>query len=193
MIHNKDRSGWFGASDTSKIMSKWQGKTFDKWWLVKLGLSQESYTNLAMQTGTALEHRILDYLGIVRRDRQIKIRKYCLRVNLDGETPHEINEIKTHSADVFTVSKAYWQQAQVEMFAAKKKCKIVAYQITSDDYRNWYLPIDPNRLTEHPIKYNEEWVNTQYLTRLKYLATCLRSQKWPKMEDFKKWQKSTTS
>ena len=37
MIHNHDRSGWFGASDTSTIMGNWATETFRKWWLEKLG------------------------------------------------------------------------------------------------------------------------------------------------------------
>lgn len=61
----------------------------------------------------------MDSIGVKERDRQIKIRRLRLRVNLDGETD-VIHEVKTHRSTVFRVSKANWQQAQVEMFAAKK-------------------------------------------------------------------------
>jgi len=44
MITNKDRSGWFGASDTSTIVGNYKTKTFKKWWLVKLGLSENDYS-----------------------------------------------------------------------------------------------------------------------------------------------------
>jgi hypothetical protein len=39
MIKNQDRSKWFGASDTSMIMGNWQTKTFNDWWMVKLGIT----------------------------------------------------------------------------------------------------------------------------------------------------------
>ena len=101
MIKDHDRSGWFGASDTSTIMGNWNTKTFEQWWLVKLGLRVNNYTNVKMQTGSALEHRILDHLGITKRDRQIKIRPLRLRVNLDGEDRRLVHEVKTHGAERF--------------------------------------------------------------------------------------------
>lgn len=58
MIHNHDRSGWFGASDTSTIMGNWATETFRKWWLEKLGLRENRFHTPAMQAGTAYEHRI---------------------------------------------------------------------------------------------------------------------------------------
>ena len=44
MIHDHDRSGWIGASDTSKVMGRWDTETFRKWWSVKLGIRQETFT-----------------------------------------------------------------------------------------------------------------------------------------------------
>ena len=79
MIHDQDRSGWFGASDTVMVMGRWDTETFRRWLLVKLGLRRDHYTNLAMQTGTALEHRILEQIGTKRMDRQIKNRRLRLR------------------------------------------------------------------------------------------------------------------
>lgn len=58
MIHDHERSGWFGASDTGKIVGSWETPTFEKWWMVKLGIRQEDFTTDAMLTGTAFEHRI---------------------------------------------------------------------------------------------------------------------------------------
>lgn len=75
MIKNKSRAGWFGASDTATIMGNWQTKTFAAWWMVKLGLAENNFTNIYLAAGTAYEHRILDALGVKKRDRQIKIRK----------------------------------------------------------------------------------------------------------------------
>lgn len=191
MINNRDRSGWFGASDTAMIMGNWETKSFAKWWLVKCGVSKQNVTTLAMTVGTHLEHRILDYIGCEKRDRQVKIRRYRLRVNYDGEDRTKISEVKTHSAAKFRVSKAYWQQCQVEMFASKrwwnkrKRCRIVAYQTTEADYNNFFLPIDGERLSFHPIEYDAKWIKTQYLPRLKYLAKCLRAKKWPRFEEIR--------
>ena len=113
MIHNKDRSGWFGASDTARIMGKWEGKTFEKFWLEKLGLYRSTINTVAMKTGSVYEGKILDYIGAKRRDRQIRIRSLRLRVNLDGEDDI-IHEVKTHKSDVFNLSRPYWMQAQVD-------------------------------------------------------------------------------
>ena len=174
MIHNKDRSGWFGASDTAAIMGSWSTKTFRLWWLEKLGLRQNRFTNLSMQTGTAFEHRILSACGITRMDRQIKNRKLRLRVNLDGETPHRIFEVKTYGGTSFKLSRPYWMQAQVEYFAAKKPVSILAYHLEAEDYRNWFRIIDPQRLSVLPVLPDQMWLESKYLPRLTYLAECLR-------------------
>lgn len=179
MIRDHDRSGWFGASDTATIMGNWNTATFGRWWLVKLGLRTDSFTNLQMQTGTAFEHRILDHLGIVRRDRQIKLRPLRLRVNLDGETRDAVHEVKTYGGERFKVTKAYWQQAQVEMFATGKRCVIEAYRLEPEDYYNWLRDIDPARLSQHPVEYDIDWICGQYLPRLKYLADCLKRGRFP--------------
>lgn len=183
MIKNHDRSGWFGASDTATIMGNWNTKTFDQWWLEKLGLKKRQINTLQMQTGSAYEHRILDFCGIVKRDRQIRKRRYRLRVNLDGESD-VIHEVKTHGAERFKVSKAYWQQCQVERYAGKKQVEIISYRLLPEDYQNWLRPIDPQRISRHPIDYDRAWVENEYLPRLKYLSKCLRRRKWPSMEEF---------
>lgn len=179
MIASQDRSGWFGASDTARIMGSWKTKTFADWWLVKLGVKENNFTSVAMQTGTFKEHQILDFLKIRDRDRQIKKPRLRLRANLDGETAKMVHEVKTYHKDEFKVSTAYWQQAQVEMYATGKKCRIVAYRVTDEDYKNYFLPIDPERLSFHPIEYDEAWVKEKYLPRLRYLADCLRKGVWP--------------
>lgn len=185
MISSHDRSGWFGASDTSMIMGNWNTTTFAKWWLVKLGILQNNFSNIAMKTGTAYEHKILDFLEIPQRDRQIKIRKYRLRVNLDGES-EIIHEVKTHSKEKFVVTKGYWQQAQIEMFATGKKLEIIAYQLLAEDYENFFNEIDGNRISRHPIEYDLEWVTSEYLPRLIYLRKCLKKGVTPKNGDVKR-------
>ncbi len=176
MIHSQDRSGWFGASDTYILMcSGVDTKSFARWWAVKLGLFESSIATPAMIAGTNWEHRILEHMGIVQMDRQIRTRKYRLRVNLDGETERIVVEVKTHRADKpFRVSKAYWMQAQVERFAAGKDVIIAAYGLESEDYRNYFRPVDPLRLKEIPIPYDAAWIQMEYLPRLQYFADCLR-------------------
>lgn len=191
MIHNHDRSGWFGASDTSTIMGNWATETFRKWWLEKLGLRENRFHTPAMQAGTAYEHRILERICVPKMDRQIRISRLRLRVNYDGEFPRTIIEVKTHSKPGFKVSKAYWQQCQVEMFASgygfwrkRKTCYIVAYQLTDAEMQNYFLPVDSRRLSHHEVRYDAQWVRDAYLPRLRYLARCLRTGHWPSMEEF---------
>ena len=178
MIKSQDRSGWIGASDTARVVGNWNTKTFENFWAEKLGLSKNSYKSPAMMAGTNYEHRILEAIGITKMDRQIRIKKYRLRVNLDGETDDTIKEVKTHKGE-FKVSRAYWQQAQVEMFAAKKKLDIVSYQMTDEEYSNYFLPIDPDRIAIHPIEYDPAWIEGEYLPKLEYLAARLKEKRWP--------------
>jgi len=173
MIRNYDRSGWIGASDTVFVMGSWDTKTFRRWWAVKLGINRERFKNIYTQTGTHLEHKILDYLGVRRRDRQIRLRDFRLRVNLDGEDD-VVHEIKTHKSESFKLSRAYWMQAQVEAFASGKPVVIEAYRLTEEDYRNWFLPIEAERLSRWPVEYEPDWIRCEYLPRLRRLAECLR-------------------
>lgn len=175
MIKSQDRSGWFGASDTYMIMNAGRNtKSFAKWWAAKLGLFQNNISTVPMIAGTHWEHRILKHMGITRMDRQIRMRKYRLRVNLDGETAEHIVEVKTHSADKpFKVSKAYWMQAQVEQFASGKDVVIAAYALEPEDYVNFFRPVDQSRLQEIPIPYDFMWIIEKYLPQLEYFADCL--------------------
>lgn len=190
MIRNHDRSGWFGASDTATIMGSWDTETFRRWWSVKLGIRKDHFANAAMQAGTAYEHRILSAIGVSKMDGQIRIRRLRLRVNYDGEDRRIITEVKTYSKAAFKVSRAYWQQCQVEMYASghglfrkRKKCRIAAYRMTEAEYRNFFLPIDVSRITMYEIPYDAAWIKGQYLPRLRYLARCLKTGHYPKMEE----------
>lgn len=179
MIKSKDRSGWIGASDTAMVMANWNTPTWHKWWATKLGVATNTVTTTSMLAGTYYEHPVLDALGITKRDRQIKIRRLRLRVNLDGETRNVIHEVKTYGKDTFKVSRNYWMQAQVEMFASRKQLVINAYRLTEEEYRNFFLPIDKERLSEHPVEYDEAWIKEKYLPRLRILADCLRRGVFP--------------
>ena len=180
MISSKDRSGYIGASDTNIVMGNWNTKTFESWWRTKQGITQNNFTNEAMKAGTAYEHKILDALGVpgLEKDKQIIIGR--LRVNLDGNTDSKIYEIKTYNAEkVFKVSAAYRKQVNVEMYATgiRDAC-IVAYALEPEDYKNYYREIDQDRLSFHPIPYDEEFIQ-QYEKRLLYLSKCLEEGTFP--------------
>lgn len=185
MIADQDRSGWFGASDTNTIMGNWSTKTFANWWSQKLGINTAHFTNAAMNAGTYYEGAVLDYIGAPRRDHQILLPELLLRVNLDGDGPRQIYEVKTHKAEKpFKVTKAYWQQVQVQMYAKKIEegcaplAQIVSYGLREEDYKNFFNEIDRARVKRHYIEYDGGFI-TQYLVRLEYLAKCLREGRWP--------------
>lgn len=186
MISDKNRSGWFGASDCSYIMGNWKTKTFQNWWLIKLGLDSRNFATRAMNAGTYYERAVLDYVEAPRRDYQILIPEYSLRINYDGDGPGQIDEVKTHKAEKqFKVSKAYWQQMQVQMFGKLREesavpcATIHAYGLIDTDYINYFNPIDPRRLTHHHITYDRCFI-AGYLQRLTYLKECLEKGVFPK-------------
>lgn len=179
MIQDHDRSGWFGASDTDHIMGNWKTKTFKSWWLTKLGLNDNHFSNRAMNAGTYYEHSILDHIGAQRKDHQIILPDLQLRVNLDGDGPRLIFEVKTHKAEKpFKVSKSYWRQVQVQIYAKNRieGCMplawIVSYGLTEEDYKNFFNDIDPERIKLHHITYDPAFI-VEYLERLAYLRECL--------------------
>lgn len=179
MISDHDRSGFFGASDTHYVVGNWKTKTFKDWWLKKLGLDTRHYTTRAMLAGTYFEHAVLDHIGAPRRDHQIIIPELLLRVNLDGDAPGKIWEVKTFKAEKpFKVTNAYWQQVQVQMFAkleAEKvlpETEIVSYGLTPEDYANFFREIDPARVGHHPICYDPAFIRL-YLDKLAVLRDCL--------------------
>lgn len=185
MIADQSRAGWFGASDTAQIMGNWKTKTFASWWTQKLGLNDSHFTNRAMNAGTYYEHAILEHIGAPRRDHQIILPDLLLRVNLDGDGPRQIYEIKTHSAEKeFKVTKAYWQQVQVQMYAKNRiegcvpLAQIVSYGLLEEDYKNFFNDIDPDRLKRHYIDYDGAFI-AKYLKRLEYLRDCLWKGEWP--------------
>lgn len=185
MIHDHDRSGYFGASDVRYIMGNWATKTFEHWWRVKQGFEEDNFTTDAMMAGTYYEHRILDSLHFpLILDRQIIIEPLKLRVNLDGECNETIYECKTYRWEKgFKLPKHYIQQVNVQMFATGfRDAYIVAYGLVDDDYNNYYRDIDENRLDLYRIEYDEEWVNEKFLPKLKHLAECLEQGVFPTKE-----------
>lgn len=181
MIASQDRSYYIGASDTSMVVGNWTTKTFEKWWLEKLGLNKNDIKTEAMQTGTNYEHKILDSLGIenLEKDKQIIIDR--LRVNLDGNTDTCIYEVKTHNIEKeFKVSKQYWRQAQVEMFASNiHKLYIVAYGLQENDYKNFFNTIDKDRIKLLQVDYDEKFITEEYISKLEILTRCLKEGVFP--------------
>ena len=175
MIQSQDRSGYIGASDTSIVVGNWKTKTFDNWWLEKLGLNHKNLTTEAIQAGNNYEHKILEALEIenLQMDKQIIINR--LRVNLDGNTDTCIYEVKTHKADKeFKVSKQYWRQVQVQMYASGiRNAYIVAYGLGEREYRNFFTEIKKEQIELIPIEYNEKFIQEEYLPKLKILSDCL--------------------
>jgi len=188
MIESKDRSGWFGASDVDKIVGNWRTKTWLDWWLVKMGVARNTVETVATNAGTHKEHQILEYVSpFMETDKQILIEPLRLRVNLDGNIEKHIYEVKTHSAEkVLKPSKKYVQQVNVQMFGfGTREADIVSYALTEADYKNYFLPIDKDRLSFHPIAYDDRFIESVFLPHIEYLAECLTKGILPDVE--RKW------
>ena len=178
MIADKDRSGYFGASDVAFIVGNWKTKTWLQWWMQKIGANKDHFDNKYTLTGTNYEHKILQSLGIpgLRLDEQIIHEHLLLRVNYDGLTDDCTYECKTFKLEKgWKMPKKYWQQVQVQMYAKGiTKGQIIAYGLEEADYDNFLRPIDPNRIRREDIRYDPVWISTEFLPRLRILADCLK-------------------
>lgn len=180
MIDSKDRSMYFGASDTHYIVGNWNTKSFEKWWLEKIGINKNNFTNEAMITGTYFEHKILDSLEIeVEKDKQFI--KDLLRVNLDGMSVDCIYEVKTYRLEKgFKVSKQYNHQVQVQMYiTGLRNAYIVSYGLVEKDYKNFFSEIEPTRREMILIPYDESFIENEYLPKLEILTDCLKRGVFP--------------
>lgn len=181
MIQSQDRSGYIGASDTSMVVGNWETKTFELWWLEKLGIRKNNLNTEAIKCGNNYEHKILDALEIEDLEKDKQIIQGKLRINLDGNTSDCIYEVKTHKADkIFKVSKQYWRQVQVQMYASNiKKAYIVAYDLGEKEYRNFFTEIEKERIQLIPIEYDEEFIQNEYLPKLNILSDCIERGAFP--------------
>ena len=184
MISNHDRSGWIGASDVQFVIGNWSTKTWEKWWMQKLGINQDHFDNMYTKAGTNWEHRILDSLGLpdLEKDRQFIIEDLRLRVNLDGNLPNRIEEVKTYQWEKGwkKTPQKYIDQVQVQMFGSNIfNAEIVAYGLLPEDYENYLRAIDPQRRAQHPVVYDTRWVNDVYLPKHLILADCLKRGVFP--------------
>lgn len=192
MIASNDRSGYIGASDVQFVIGNWKTKTWENWWLQKLGINTDRFDNRYTVAGTNWEHRILDSLHIpnLEMDRQVIVEDLLLRVNLDGNTPNRIKEVKTYKWDgksndakwlkASQIPSKYWRQVQVQMFGSEIfGADIVAYGLVEADYDNFLRDIDPQRRLEIPVEYDRKWVETFYLPKHIILADCLKRGVFP--------------
>ena len=184
MITDHDRSGYIGASDVQYVVGNWRTKTWEKWWMQKLGINTDHFENEFTKAGTNWEHRILDSLNLpdLEKDKQIIIEDLRLRVNLDGNTPFRIKEVKTYQWEKGwkKTPQKYIDQVNVQMFASGiYNADIVAYGLQPEDYRNYLRELDPNRLRQIPVGYDILWIENTFLPRLRVLADCLRRGVWP--------------
>ena len=184
MIANHDRSGYIGASDVQFVVGNWRTKTWEKWWMQKLGINQDHFDNKYTIAGTNWEHRILDSLHLpgLQKDSQFIIEDLRLRVNLDGNLPDRIKEVKTYQWEKGwkkTPAK-YINQVQVQMFGSKiYGADIVAYGLEEADYNNFLRDLDPSRLQQIPVAYDQKWIDTVYLPKHMVLCDCLKRGVFP--------------
>ena len=183
MIASHDRSGYIGASDVQYVIGNWKTKTWEKWWMQKLGINQDHFDNKFTIAGTNWEHRILDSLHLpdLEKDKQVIIEDLRLRVNLDGNRPNRIKEVKTYQWEKgFKCPQKYKNQVQVQMFGSKIfGADIVAYGLEEADYNNFLRDIDPRRLQEIPVDYDQRWIDTVYLPKHRVLCDCLKRGVFP--------------
>ena len=194
MIANQDRSGFIGASDTKFVIGNWNTKTFEKWWLKKIGIDTSNFSNKYTLAGTHFEHKIIDSLNKKNIEKDKQIIKGRLRVNLDANTSRCIYEIKTYRYSTgFEIEKHqdYIDQVQVQMYASGiHKAKIVAYGLEEKDYDNYFSEIKKDRISIFDIPYNEKWIEEVYLPRFKILEECLEKGIFPKKEEFENGKNS---
>ena len=197
MITNHDRSGYIGASDVSFVIGNWKTKTWEKWWLIKLGINQDHFSNEYTDAGTHWEHRILKSLDLpdLELDRQIIIEDLRLRINLDGNTHDRIKECKTYkeygiSGTVKQLKQGicptgYRNQVQVQIFGTRllwdkpMGADLVTYALIPEDYINYMRAIDPGRRREITVDYDPVWIEKVYLPKHRILAECLRKGVFP--------------
>ena len=149
----------------------------------KLGINQDHFDNRYTMAGTNWEHRILDSLGIpgLEKDRQFLVEDIRLRVNLDGSLPNRIKEVKTYQwAKGWKTPQKYINQVQVQMFGSKIfGADIVTYGLEEADYDNFLRALDPGRLQQIPVDYDQRWIETVYLPKHMILADCLKRGVFP--------------
>lgn len=187
MIRDQDRRVWIGASDSSYVVGNWTTESFLRWWESKIGMAfaARKWGNKYTNAGTYYEHAILDTIPGITKDEVVEIPELNLRVNYDGtwygDQGCTIYEVKTYTdTKDFKVSKAYWRQAQVEMFAKNTtRLYILAYPMSEEHYKDYFLPIDKAKRQMIRVEYDPEWIAMEYLPKLKYVSDCIKAGRLP--------------
>jgi hypothetical protein len=190
MITDHDRSGWIGASDVQYVIGNWRTKTWEKWWMTKLGLNRKHFENESTKAGTNWEHKILESLHIdgLIKDKQILLPEILLRVNLDGNTPGRIYECKTYKIGSASAKQfeqglcptGYRNQVQVQMYASKiYGADVVAYGLLPEDYNNYLRAVDPGRRKLIPVTYDPNWIEKVYMPKHMILCEALKRRAFP--------------
>ena len=190
MITDHDRSGWIGASDVQYVLGNWRTKTWEKWWMTKLGLNRKHFENESTKAGTNWEHKILESLHIdgMVLDKQILLPEILLRVNLDGNTAGRIYECKTYKIGSASAKQfeqglcppSYRNQVQVQMYASKiYGADVVAYGLLQEDYNNYLRAVDPGRRKLIPVTYDPNWIEKVYLPKHMILCEALKRRAFP--------------
>jgi hypothetical protein len=65
-----------------------------------------------------------------------------------------------------------------------KDLYIVTYGLIEKDYRNFFNEIDLQRLKKIKVDYDEEFIDSEYLPKLKYLSECLDKGKYPNDKEY---------
>lgn len=150
----------------------------------KLGINRDHFENEFTKAGTNWEHRILDSLHLpgLEKDRQFIIEDLRLRVNLDGNLPDRIKEVKTYQWEKGWKKPPakYINQVQVQMFGSKIfGADIVAYGLEPADYQNFLRDLDPGRLQQIPVAYDHKWIEEVYLPKHMILCDALKRGVFP--------------
>lgn len=196
MIQDNDRSYWFGASDSYKVISpNHNTQTWQNWWRVKCGVEEPTFTgNIYTETGQKFEHPILDCFDkAINKDRQIYLDDLRLRVNYDGDKDGIIFEVKTHKIEKpFEITPYIEAQVQTQMYVWKtarddfRKLYILSYGLTDQDYQCDEPTVDFGRIKVHEVKYKKGHVK-RFLKCLKPLVEELDSMRKPSiLQDEKK-------
>lgn len=196
MISDSDRSYWFGASDSYKVITpNHNTKTWQEWWATKMGVAPSEFLgNVYTEAGLKFEHPILDCFDkTINKDRQLYLEDLRLRVNYDGDKDGNIFEVKTHRADKpFEITPYIMAQVQTEMYVWKQtrddfnRLYILSYGLTEDDYRTDNPIVDFDRIKVQEVKYNKGHVK-RFLKCLKPLVEELDEMSKPSiLQDEKK-------
>ena len=187
MITDNDRSYWFGASDSYKVMGNQSTESWQKWWRVKQGLEMpEFHGNEYTYAGQMYEHPILEAFDKdIVKDRQLFLEDLRLRVNYDGDKNGVIYEVKTHKIEnPFVITPYIYAQCQTQMYVWKEinltpfiNLYVLSYGLSAGE-RQVFAPVDPDRIKVHKVKYDKGHVK-RFLKALKPLVERLDEMRKP--------------